>query len=110
MQLGQFTAAVATLDQLLKLEPENKNALRNRAISNLQSGKLDAAKRDYESLRQSLPKTAFQIYYGLAQVAEKQNEKSDALKNYKTYLKHAPSNTPEFQAVQKRVAELEGGK
>lgn len=110
MQLGDFTNAIVILNQVIKLQPENKHALLNRAIAHLQSGKLDAAKRDYESLASSMPKTAFQVYYGLAQVAEKKNDKSEALENYRIYLKHAPSTTPEFQAVQKRVKELEGAK
>ena len=110
MQLGQFAQAVVVLDKLLKVQPENNRALLNRAIANLQSGKLDDAKRDYKSLAESEPKTTYQIYYGLAQVAEKQNDKSGTLKNYQIYLKHAPPGTQEFQTVQKRVAELEGKK
>ncbi len=110
MQTGQFAPAVATLDQLLKVQPENKDALLNRAIANLQSGKFDAAKRDYTSMAEASPKSKYQVYYGLAHIAGKQNNKAEELKNYKIYLKHAPSNTPEFETVQKRVAELESGK
>ncbi len=110
MQFGQFPQAITTLDQLLDLQPDNKNALLNRAICHLQIGKLDAAKHDYESLQNVLPKNTFQIYYGLAQVAEKQNDKSGAIKLYKLYLKYAPHGTAEFADIQKRVKNLEGGK
>ena len=107
MQLGQFAPAAKTLDEVLKLEPDNNNALLNRAIANLQAGKLDDAKRDYETLRDTLPNGAYQIDYGLAKIAEKQNDKSTALKNYKAYLKHGPVGTAEYTEVQNRVNALE---
>jgi tetratricopeptide (TPR) repeat protein len=110
MQLGDFDKAIESLDKLLKLQPSNTAALLNRAIANLQSGKLDAAKRDYESLRESQPESAYQIYYGLAEVAQKQKDTSAALKNYKLYLKHAPKGTSEYENIQQRVKELESGK
>lgn len=110
MQMGQFSQAVTTFDELLKMTPDNKSALFNRAIANLQSGQLPQAKRDYEALRETQPVNTYQIYYGLAQIAEKQNDKSAALKNYKLYSKYAPSGTPEFQDVQRRMKILENGK
>ncbi|MEO5803507.1 MAG: tetratricopeptide repeat protein [Verrucomicrobiota bacterium] len=110
MQLGNFGKAVESLDLLLKIQPNNARALMNRAIAHLQSGKLDAAERDYKSLRESQPKNAYQIYYGLAEVAEKKKNKSEAIKNFKLYLKYAPSGTEEFTRVKKRIADLQSGK
>jgi tetratricopeptide (TPR) repeat protein len=107
MQLAQYPAAIQTLDQVLKLQPDNNNALLNRAIANLQSGKLDDAKRDYETLRDVLPNDTYQIDYGLAKIAEKQNNKKAELENYKLYLKNAPTGTKEYNEVQKRVSALE---
>ncbi|MEO7296936.1 MAG: tetratricopeptide repeat protein, partial [Verrucomicrobiota bacterium] len=110
MQTGNFPAAIETLNHLLKLQPDNQNALLNRAISNLQSGKLDDAKRDYESLLEVVPPSAYQIYYGLAKVAEKQKNGPNEIKNYKLYLKHAPPGTREFSEVQARLKTLEHSK
>jgi len=110
MQLGQFAQAVATFNELLKIEPQHPTALFNRAIANLQSGQLADAKRDYETLLDTAPVETFQIYYGLAQIAEKQNDQSAALKNYRTYSKYAPQGTKEFEEVQKRIKDLESGK
>ncbi|MEO6033691.1 MAG: tetratricopeptide repeat protein [Verrucomicrobiota bacterium] len=110
MQMSQFSQAVSTFDELLKMTPDNQSALFNRAIANLQSGQLENAKRDYQDLRKSHPANTYQIYYGLAQIAEKQHDKSAALKNYKLYSKYAPAGTPEFEDVQKRMKALETGK
>ena len=110
MQLGQFNEAVTSLDQLLKLQPENQSALLNRAIANLQSGKLDDSKRDYNLLLKTVPKNTFQIYYGLAQVAEKQKDRAAAIKNYKLYLKYAPVGGAEAADVKKRLKSLENEK
>ena len=110
MQMGQFSPAVTTFDELLKMKPDNLSALFNRAIAHLQSGKLPEAKRDYEALRESHPVNTYQIYYGLAQIAEKQNDNSAALKNYKLYSKYAPVDTPEFEDVQRRMKILKSGK
>ena len=110
MQLGQFSEAVTSLDQLLKLQPENQSALLNRAIANLQSGKLDDSKRDYNALLKTVPKNTFQIYYGLAQVAEKQKDRAAAIKNYKLYLKYAPAGGAEAVEVKKHLKTLENEK
>ena len=110
MQLGQYALAVETLDQLMRLQPTNYNALLNRAIANLLSGKLDDARSDYETLLEVVPAKTYQIYYGLAQVAEKKNEPPRAIKNYKLYLKYGPVGTPEYLDVQKRLKILQGKK
>ncbi len=107
MNLGQYALAAETLDQLLRLQPSNYNALLNRAIANLQSGKLDDAKRDYEILLEAVPPSTYQIYYGLAQVAEKKNDSRSGIKNYQLYLKYAPAGTPEYLDVQKRLKTLQ---
>ena len=110
MQLGQFSEAVTSLDQLLKLQPDNQSALLNRAIANLQSGKLDDSKRDYNALLEVAPKNTYQIYYGLAQVAERKKDRAAAIKNYKIYLKYAPAGGAEAIEVQKRLKALENEK
>jgi tetratricopeptide (TPR) repeat protein len=111
MQFGEFAKAIETLNRVVQLQPKNFDALLNRAIANLQSGKLDAAKLDYETMRDSLPKgKVYPIYFRLAEVEEKRNSKSAAIKNYRLYLKHAPHNATDRAEAEKRIAKLEGGK
>ena len=42
-----------------------------------------------------------------AEVAYRQQKKSDALKHYRSYLKTAPKGTEEYKQVADRVAQLE---
>jgi hypothetical protein len=48
------------------------------------------------------------IYYGLVQVAQKQNDKAAEIHYAKLYLKHAAHNTPEFASVTQQLHKLEG--
>lgn len=111
MQLGEFPKAIETFDRVLKFQPKNFDALLNRAIANLQSGKFDLAKRDYETLLDSVPKAnAYSIHFRLGDLAEKQKDKSGAIKHYKLYLKDAPAAAPDRAEAKKRIEQLQSGK
>jgi tetratricopeptide (TPR) repeat protein len=111
MQLGDFAKAIETFNRVLQLEPKNFDALLNRAISYLQSGKFDLAKKDYETLLETLPKAnTYAIYFRLGDLAEKQKDKSAAIRNYKAYLKRAPLDAPDRAEAKKRIAQLQDGK
>lgn len=110
MQLGEYPKATETFNSVLKLQPKNSDALLNRAIAYLQSGKLDLAKRDYESLLKTVPKgNAYSIHFRLGDLAEKQNDKSSAIKHYKLYMKGAPTDAPDRAEAEKRIQKLQGG-
>lgn len=104
IQMKNYETALPVLDQLLVLQPTNSIALMNRAIANLQSDHLDAAKRDYEMLSGTFP-TAFQLYYGLGEIATRRKDRAAAIINYEMYLKYAPESD-EAKAVRQRLAEL----
>jgi len=108
IQLKTFKEAVPPLSHLLLLQPDNNAALLNRAIANLQIGEFDSAQQDYERLIAAFP-SAFQVYYGLGEIAYRKKEKQAAIKNYELYLKHAPANTEERKFVDARLKELQGG-
>lgn len=111
MQLSHYPKAIEILDRVLKLQPKNFDALLNRAISHLQNKNFDLAKRDYETLLSSLPReNTYTIYFRLADVAEKQNNKSEAIKNYKAYLKRAPKDAPDRPEAEMRIKKLQGEK
>ena len=107
IQLKMFKEAIAPLNRLLASQPDNNSALINRAIASLQIGELEAAQRDYEKLSIAYP-SAFQIYYGLGEIAYRKKETQAAIKNYELYLKHAPPNTEERKLIDARVKELKG--
>jgi tetratricopeptide (TPR) repeat protein len=108
IQLKMFKEAVAPLTRLLALQSDNNAALLNRAIANLQIGELEAARGDYEKLRVAFP-SAFQVYYGLGEIAFRKKDKQTAIKNYELYLKHAPPNTEERKSISARLKELKDG-
>ncbi|NLH75323.1 MAG: tetratricopeptide repeat protein [Verrucomicrobia bacterium] len=109
IHLKQYTNAVAALDKLLSLEPDSAPALLNRAIAYLQMGNLDRAKQDYEAVYKALP-TSFPVLFGLGEIAYRRNDKTNALKYYEEYLKHAPKDTEEYKQISDRVNGLRAGK
>ena len=109
MMLKDYPGAIVTSTTMLRLDPQNPVLLLNRAISELQSGQLEPAKKDYQTLEKLLPGPSFIVYYGLAQVAQKQNDKPAEIIRYdKLYLQYAPHNTAEFTNVTQQLRKLEG--
>jgi len=108
MQIGAYEQAISPLTQVLAVDTNNYSALLNRAIAFLQRDKLDAARRDYEALQRAFP-TAFQIYYGLAEVAWRKKDTNAAIRNYQLYLANAQTNTAEAKLVSARLKELKPG-
>ncbi len=108
IQIGAFEQAIPPLTAALALESTNHSALLNRAIASLRANKLEAAQRDYEALQKVYP-TAFQIYYGLAEVAWQRKDTNAAIRNYQRYLANAQTNTTEAKFVSDRLKELKPG-
>jgi tetratricopeptide (TPR) repeat protein len=106
IQLKNYDAAIAALSRVLAVQTNNDNARFNRAIANLDSGRLDAARADYLRLQQSFT-NAFQVAYGLGEIAWRQHDTNEAVRNYKIYLgANANTNSDEFQTVRERYREL----
>ena len=108
LQVGAFEQAIAPLTTALMLQSTNYSALLNRAICYLQANRLEAAQQDYDALQKVFP-TAFQIYYGLAEVAWRSKDTNAAIHNYQLYLANAPTNTAEAKLVSERLKELMPG-
>jgi tetratricopeptide (TPR) repeat protein len=108
IQLQQYEAAIPALDRVLALQATNFVARLNRAIAQLRNDHLDAARQDYEILQRALP-SAYQVYYGLGEIAWRKKERSAAINYYQLYLTNAPPNTEERKQVSARLAELKSG-
>jgi tetratricopeptide (TPR) repeat protein len=108
LQIGAFDQAIPPLTQVLAMDTTNHSALLNRAIAYLRSDKLDAAQSDYEVLQKAFP-TAFQIYYGLAEIAWQKKDTNATVRNYQLYLANAQTNTPEAKIVSERLKQLKSG-
>jgi tetratricopeptide (TPR) repeat protein len=107
IQLKAFDEAIASLSKGLTLQPSNSSALLNRAIAYLRAGKYAEAKSDYEALQKLFP-TAFQIYYGLGEIAYNNKDTNAAIRNYQLYLKNGPPDGEETKFVSSRLQELKG--
>jgi tetratricopeptide (TPR) repeat protein len=108
MQIGRYKEAVPVLTKALELDTNNVSALLNRAIANLMADQLDASQRDYEALEKLAP-TAFQVYYGLQDIALRKNDTNSAMRYCEIYLTHAPPNTPEAKLIADRLQMLRSG-
>jgi tetratricopeptide (TPR) repeat protein len=108
IQAGAFEQAIPPLSQVLAVQTNNYSALLNRAICYLRADQLDPAQRDYEVLQKVFP-TAFQIYYGLAEIAWQRKDTNSAIRNYQLYLVNAQTNTAEAKLVSDRLRELTSG-
>ena len=105
IQLKDYPAAITALTRVLAIQTNNDNALFNRAIANLDSGRLDAARADYLRLQQTFT-NSFQVAYGLGEIAWRQHDTNEAVRNYTIYLANANTNTGEAQTVLERLREL----
>ncbi len=108
LQAKQYSNAIPVLSEALKqLDRKDDTqifytALLNRAIAHLQAGNLDKAKADYEDIAENFP-SAYQVQYGLGEVALRQKDTNTAIKHFQLYLTNAPANTVEAQEVHTRL-------
>jgi tetratricopeptide (TPR) repeat protein len=109
MQINAFDEAIPSLTRALALETNNHTAQSYRAISYLRTDRLEAAQKDYETLQRAFPK-AFQVYYGLGEIAYRRKETNAAIGYYEAYLTNAVPTTDESKFVGNRLKELKGEK
>jgi tetratricopeptide (TPR) repeat protein len=111
MQLTNYNEAVADFSRVLESDTNNSSALFNRALAYLLNDKLDAARVDYQKLQNSYT-NAYQVAYGLGEIAWRRRETNEVIRNYRIYLANANTNTDEARTVFKRLGELKapGGK
>ncbi len=106
LQMKDYPAAAAAFDRVLKIQTNNLDALFFRALANRLSGRLDAAHADYSRLQLAYSNSPA-VAYGLAEVAWRQHDTNEAIRNYQIYLAHARTNTDEAKTVAERLKSLE---
>lgn len=105
MELKDYPTAISALDHVLEIQTNNENALFNRAIANLDSGRLDAAQTDYLRL-QLVASNSPPIVYGLGEIARLKGETNDAIRYYQIYLSQVNTNAAEAKMVAARLKSL----
>lgn len=107
LQLGHYTAAIATLTTVLSLSPTGENARLSRAIARLGADQLDAARDDYHALLNSSTNSANALY-GLGAVAWRKHDTNAAIGFYQQYLSNAIPGSPQFLLASERLQQLKG--
>jgi tetratricopeptide (TPR) repeat protein len=108
MAIRDYGTAIITLTTLAQQDPINPAPLLNRAISEVRMNRLNAAKDDFQAVERMMPEPSPAVYYGLAQIAQRQNDKPAEIRYAKLYLRYAPRNTLEFTNATQQVRKLEG--
>jgi tetratricopeptide (TPR) repeat protein len=103
MQLEQYERARQVLTSALELDPKNSVVRLNRAITFLRAKQYDAAKEDYLALEAQFP-NAYQVQFGLGEVAAASNDTNGAIGRFESCLKLTPVGTPDYIQVSNRLA------
>ena len=106
LQTGDYEHAITALTRVLDIATNDPTARFNRALAYLQSDKLDLARADYSQLQAGYT-NSFQVAFGLAEVAWRQHNTNDAVRNYQIYLANAPTNSVESKTVRERLVQLQ---
>jgi len=105
LQIGAYHDAEVAFTRVLDMQTNNPDALFNRAFAYYQDGKLDSARADFRRLQSSYT-NAFQVAYGLGEIAWRKHETNEAIHNYQIYLANAPTNSAELKTVRERLESL----
>jgi tetratricopeptide (TPR) repeat protein len=115
--LQEYEEAIATFTQVLDRDPLNPSARINRANACLRAtqidpngaasaGRLDQARADYQELLKHFPK-AYQVLYGLAEIAWRKQETNAAIEFSHQYLANATPGSDEYKLVSERLRQLQ---
>ena len=103
--MGKYDEGITALTHVLSIQSTNNNALFNRAVAYLKSGRLDLAQADYLALQQSAT-NSFQVAYGLGEIAWQRHDTNEAIKNYEIYLANVNTNSAEATNIIERLRSL----
>jgi tetratricopeptide (TPR) repeat protein len=103
-QMRRYEEAIATLKRALEIQKENTNALFQLANAYFGAGNLDAARTNFETLQQSRTNSP-QLAFCLAEIAWRQHDTNEAIRNIEIYLPQARTNTPPGRAQAQLMAE-----
>jgi tetratricopeptide (TPR) repeat protein len=107
LQIGANDDAVSAFTKYLEIITNNPAALLNRALANFKSDRLEAARADLLHLQASLANN-FQVAFALGEIAWRQHQTNEAIRNYRVFLTNAPPNVTELNTVRERLTHLSG--
>jgi len=109
IQLHDYAPAIETLNHAVAVQTNNAEALLNRAFAFFQTGQLDLARADLQRLQPGATgQLQAVIGFYLGEIAWRQQNTNEAVKNYKIYLASANTNSTEARAVLEKLAQAKG--
>ncbi len=106
LQTSNYNQAIIVFTRVLQIATNDPTARFNRALAYLQTDQLAEARADYLTLQSTYTNT-FQVAYGLAEVAWRQRNTNEAIRNYQVYLANAPTNAAELNIARDRLKQLQ---
>lgn len=104
-QLGKYDDAITSLSRVMSVQKENADALFQRANAYLHSGNLAAAQADYQKLQQ-WQTNSYLAADGLGEIAWRQHDTNEVVRDYQIYMANAPTNAPDMKTIADRLHEL----
>jgi tetratricopeptide (TPR) repeat protein len=109
IQLHEYAPAIETLNHAVAVQTNNVEGLLNRAFAYFQTGQLDLARADLQRLQPGATNQLQAVIgYYLGEIAWRQQNTNEAVKNYKIYLASANTNSTEARAVLEKLAQAKG--
>jgi tetratricopeptide (TPR) repeat protein len=102
----KYDSAIAPLNRLLTLQKDNNQALYELGVAYLGESNLDEARTDFAKIQET-DTNSYQVAYQLGEIAWRQHDTNEAIRNYQAYLSNAPTNTAEAVKIEGRLQELE---
>jgi tetratricopeptide (TPR) repeat protein len=104
LMLNRPADALTVLDRALTITNSAKARL-NRAAAYTQLGKIAEAEADYaDKSVQNYPAGAYQLNYGLAEIALKRGDTNSAIQHLELCILHSQYGTPEWQQAKSHLA------
>lgn len=105
-RLGRYNDAIAVLEKVLAIHEDSPNTIFQLADAYLANGNLDAARTDYEKLQETHTNSA-PVAFNLGEIAWRQHDAPEVIRNYNIYLANAPTNTAAARMVIERLHQLQ---
>ena len=114
LQQRKYQGVIDTFEKLMTYQTSSFEPLLYLAAAYLQTGQLDKAKLDYEKAEKiGAEQYLFPVYFGLGEIAFRENNVLAQKTNYKRYLELVPRGgvyEKDYQTVKARYEKLTGGK
>jgi Flp pilus assembly protein TadD len=109
LQLNDAAQAIAPLTHALSIQPTNSDVRLIRGAAYLQTGRLEEATLDYQTLDKTDPSKDAAANYGLGEIAVLKKDTNTALRCFELSLAKTATNAPAVKVLAAKIKSLKGG-